>query len=179
MSIKETKNNQPIDNIFPSMDIKEEFSEPNNENNKGSTVISSVYCSKYENYNGEPHEECYQSSNIEQTDKDGHDIYEKNELYKNSNGVQKAAKQCTLDKKGTKTIKERNVKNGKHNEKKLYKNIEEKDVDGFNKEYNQYKEKVGFKKNYKVLNEMNSCIDKGDNLLSNEKENKKALKKNH
>ena len=224
---KKTNNNEPIEeqpiekeyeSLFPSMDIKEDFSDPsdnifnefskmnnmffgnffpeikflnekkhsenktneinnNKINNNGSTIISKVYCSKYENKNGEPHQECYESNSIEQTDKEGHDISEKNELYKNSNGIQKASKQCMLDKKGTKIIRQRNVKNGEHNEKKLYKGLEEKDFDGFNKEYNQYKEKIGFKKNYKFLNEMNSYFNRGNNLLSNESGNKKALSK--
>ena len=174
-------NNMFFGNLFPEAKYLNENNHPENNNNKinnnGSTIISQVYCSRFDNKNGEPHEERYESHSIEQTDKEGHDISEKNELYKNSNGIQKAAQQCMLDKKGTKTIKQRNVKNGEHNEKKLYKNLEEKDVDKFNKEYNQYKEKVGFKKNYKVLNEMNKCFNNEKNLLSNGKGNKKAIQK--
>ena len=145
--------------------------------NKQGTFISNVHCSKYVNTNGKKHHECYESNSIKQTDKDGHDISEKNELYKNSNGIQKASHQCMLDNKGKKIIKQRNLNNGECNEKKLFKGLSENDLEKFDNEYNQYKEKVGFKNNYKVLNQMNKGSSKNNNMLLNEKENEKIIQK--
>ena len=115
------------------------------------TYISQVYCSSYNNINGKPHQECYQSQSIKQTN-DGHNISEAKEAYKNSDGVMKSAYQRNLDEKGARFIKEKNSKTGKQGQHKVLKGIKENEIDGFNKEYNAYSKKCGFKKNYKVLN---------------------------
>ena len=169
--------------LFPEKKLKDKKAN-NNEvipdkilGNNPSTFISKVHCSKYVNTNGKPHHECYESQSIKQTDKEGHDISEKNELYKNSNGIQKASHQCMLDNKGKKIIKQKNLNNGECNEKKLFKGLSENDLEKFDNEYNQYKEKVGFKNNYKVLNQMNKGSSKNNNMLLNEKENEKIIQK--
>ena len=76
---------------------KEEKEQPKENKLNNGTVISQVYCSSYNNLNGQPHQECYQSSSIEQMN-DGHNISEARENYKNSDGVMKTAYQRGLDK---------------------------------------------------------------------------------
>ena len=115
------------------------------------TYISRVYCSSYSNVDGQPHQECYQSQSIKQMN-EGHNISEAREAYKNSDGVMKSAYQRGLDEKGARFIKEKNTKTGKHSQHKVLKGIKENEIDGFNKEYDAYSKKCGFKKNYKALN---------------------------
>lgn len=126
---------------------------PRNEENSlnNGTVFSKVYCSSYNNLNGEPHQECYQSQSIKQMN-NGHNISEAREAYKNSNGVMKSAYQRGLDDKGARFIKEKNTKTGVHNQHKILKGLKENEIDNFNKEYNNYSKKCGFKNNYKALN---------------------------
>ena len=126
---------------------------PRNEENalNNGTVFSKVYCSSYNNLNGEPHQECYQSQSIKQMN-NGHNISEAREAYKNSNGVMKSAYQRGLDDKGARFIKEKNTKTGVHNQHKILKGLKENEIDNFNKEYNNYSKKCGFKNNYKALN---------------------------
>jgi hypothetical protein len=126
---------------------------PRNEENalNNGTVISKVYCSSYNNLNGEPHQECYQSQSIKQMN-NGHNISEAREAYKNSNRVMKSAYQRGLDDKGARFIKEKNTKTGVHNQHKILKGLKENEIDNFNKEYNNYSKKCGFEKNYKALN---------------------------
>lgn len=121
------------------------------EKNNNGTYISQVYCSSYNNVNGQPHQECYQSQSIKQVN-DGHDISEAREAYKNSDGVMKSAYQRNLDEKGARFIKEKNTKTGKHNQHKILKGMKENEIEEFNKQYNDYSNKCGFKKNYKALN---------------------------
>ena len=64
----------------------------------------------------------------------------------------KSAYQRGLDEKGARFIKEKNTKTGKKGEHKVLKGIKENEIDGFNKEYDAYSKKCGFKKNYKALN---------------------------
>ena len=119
------------------------------EKNNG-TYYSKVYYSSYNNLNGEPNEECYQSQSIKQMN-NGHDISETKEAYKNSNGVEKTAYQRGLDGKTTRFIKEKNNKTGKHNQHKVIKGVEEDGIKDFNKEYNEYSKKCGFRKNFHNL----------------------------
>ena len=121
---------------------KEKKEEPKNER----ICYSKIYCSTYNNINGEPHEENYTSQSIKQINNE-HNISETKELYKNSNGIQKTAYQRGLDGKTTRFIKEKNIKTGKNNEKKVIKGIEENEIKDFNKEYNNYSKKFGFRKN--------------------------------
>ena len=120
-------------------------------NQENGTFISKVYCSSYNNINGQPKQECYQSQSIKQVN-NGHKISEAREAYKNSDGIMKSALQRNLDEKGARFIKEKNNKNGKHSQHKVLKGIKEKEIEEFNKEYNSYSKKYGFKKNYKALN---------------------------
>ena len=142
--IKKEENNkmeeQKEDEI--NTDKKEKKEEPKNER----ICYSKIYCSTYNNINGEPHEENYTSQSIKQINNE-HNISETKELYKNSNGIQKTAYQRGLDGKTTRFIKEKNTKTGKNNEKKVIKGIEENEIKDFNKEYNNYSKKFGFRKN--------------------------------
>ena len=96
--------------------------EENKENIKNNgTIFSRVYTSSYKNINGK--EESYTSNSIKQTN-NGHNITETKEAYKNSDGVCKSAYQRGLDDKTARFIKEKNLKTGKHNQKKVMKGIE-------------------------------------------------------
>lgn len=119
------------------------------------TMISKSYCSKVDYRDGKPHQECYQSQSINQFDKEGHKISERQEAYKNSNGVQKAAHQRILDDKGTKQIRERNINTGFQEEHNIFKGMKEDELENFNQYYNDYRQKVGFQNNYKYLNALN------------------------
>ena len=121
--------------------------------NKG-TVISQSYISKIDYSSGQPIQESYQSRAIRQIGEDGHKISEKQEAYKNSNGIQKAAHQRLLDNRGAKLIKQRNKNTGEQEEHNIYRGMNEEDLDNFNKEYNDYRQKVGFEKNYQLMNNM-------------------------
>ena len=106
-------------NVFNGFNLlSEEEEHPRNEEIKeepidnklnNGTFISNVYCSSYNNLNGQPHQECYQSQSIKQVN-EGHNISEAREAYKNSDGVMKSAYQRGLDKKAAKFIKEKNTK---------------------------------------------------------------------
>ena len=120
------------------------------------TMISKTYCSKIDYSSGQPKEESYQSQAIKQIGEGGHSISEQQEAYKNSmTGIQKAAHQRLLDEKGTKLIKQRNINTGEQSEHNILKGLQENEVDGFNKQYNDYREKVHFQDNYKYLNSLN------------------------
>jgi hypothetical protein len=136
------------ENQHPRNEPKEQ---PERQGKENGTYISKVYCSSYNNVDGQPHQECYQAQSIKQVN-EGHNISEAREAYKNSDGVMKSAYQRGLDEKGARFIKEKNTKTGKHGQHKVLKGIKENEIDGFNKEYDAYSKKCGFKKNYKALN---------------------------
>ena len=127
---------------------KEETKEEPKKENKG-TYYSKVYTCSYNNLNGK--EESYSSQTIQQSN-NGHNIAETKENYKNSDGVCKSAYQRDLDDKTTRFIKEKNIKTGEHNQKKVVKGLEENEINDFNKAYNEYCKKCGFKKNFHKLN---------------------------
>ena len=127
---------------------KEETKEEPKKENNGS-YYSKVYTCSYNNLNGK--EESYSSQTIQQSN-NGHNIAETKENYKNSDGVCKSAYQRDLDDKTTRFIKEKNIKTGEHNQKKVVKGLEENEIDDFNKAYNDYCKKCGFKKNFHRLN---------------------------
>lgn len=133
------------------------------------TVISKSYCSKVDYRDGQPHQECYQSQSINQIGQDGHKISEKQEAYKNSRtGVQKAAHQRLLDDKGMKQIRQRNINTGAQEEHNIFKGMREEELDSFNQHYNDYRNQIGFQKNYKYLNAMNPYKrGKSQNLIGN------------
>jgi hypothetical protein len=132
------------------------------------TVISKSYCSKVDYRDGQPHQECYQSQSINQIGQDGHKISEKQEAYKNSRtGIQKAAHQRLLDDKGLKQIRQRNVNTGAQEEHNIFKGMQENELDNFNQYYNDYRNKIGFQKNYKYLNAMGPKRGKSQNYLGN------------
>ena len=123
---------------------KKEEKEPEKKLNEG-TFYSKVYYSSYNNLNGKPNKECYQSQSIKQIN-NGHNISETKEAYKNSDGVEKSAYQRGLDDKTARFIKEKNIKTGKKEQHKVVKGIEENDIKDFNKEYNEFSKKCGFRK---------------------------------
>ena len=144
-------------------DMESEFSNMNNmisvnnENRRGmnkGTMISQSYISKIDYSSGQPVKESYQSRSIRQIGDDGHRISEKQEAYKNSNGIQKAAHQRMLDNKGAKLIKQRNKNTGEQEEHNIYKGMNDGDLENFNREYNDYRQKVGFERNYAMFNNM-------------------------
>jgi hypothetical protein len=140
--------------------------QPKREPKENGTYISRVYCSSYNNIDGQPHQECYQAQSIKQMN-EGHNISEAREAYKNSDGVMKSAYQRGLDEKGARFIKEKNTKTGKHGQHKVLKGIKENEIDGFNKEYNAYAKKCGFKKNYKALNGFGPSMKKEVKQITN------------
>ena len=150
------------ENQHPRSEPKEQ---PERKMNNG-TYISQVYCSSYNNVNGQPHQECYQAQSIKQMN-EGHNISEAREAYKNSDGVMKSAYQRGLDEKGARFIKEKNTKTGKHSQHKVLKGIKENEIDGFNKEYDAYSQKCGFKKNYKALNGFGKAAKKEVKQIGN------------
>ena len=113
------------------------------EENKG-TIYSKIY--RYNNINGK--EERYTSQSIKQIN-DEHNISEIKEIYNNSDGICKSAYQRGLDDKTTRFIKEKNIKTGKKNQKKIIKGLEENELNDFNKTYNDYCKQCGFKKHFK------------------------------
>ena len=121
-----------------------EEKEPEKKLNDG-TFYSKVYYSSYNNLNGKPNKECYQSQSIKQIN-NGHNISETKEAYKNSDGVEKSAYQRGLDDKTARFIKEKNIKTGKKEQHKVVKGIEENDIKDFNKEYDEFSKKCGFRK---------------------------------
>ena len=144
-----------MNNEFNNMQVN--LVNGNNHNIRGAnkgTVISQSYISKVDYSSGQPVQESYQSRSIRQIGEDGHKISEKQEAYKNSNGIQKAAHQRLLDNRGAKLIKQRNKNTGEQEEHNIFRGMNEEDLDNFNKEYNDYRQKVGFEKNYQLMNNM-------------------------
>ena len=149
-----TNNNQQL--ITPGQGQRGLFINMQSGGSAPGTMISKTYVSKVDLSSGQPKEESYQSQAIKQFGEGGHSISERQEAYKNSmTGVQKAAHQRLLDDRGTKLIKQRNVNTGEQSEHNILKGLTENDVSGFNKQYNDYREKVHFQDNYKYLDAMN------------------------
>ena len=151
------------ENQHPRNEPKEQ---PERQAKENGTYISKVYCSSYNNIDGQPHQECYQAQSIKQMN-EGHNISEAREAYKNSDGVMKSAYQRGLDEKGARFIKEKNTKTGKQGQHKVLKGIKENEIDGFNKEYDAYSKKCGFKKNYKALKGFGPSMNKNVKQISN------------
>jgi hypothetical protein len=122
------------------------------------TFISKSYVSKV-NYdqNGQPHKETYQTQSIRQTDKDGKKIQEKQQAYQNSKtGMQKAAHERLLNEKGHKIIKARNRNTGEDYEHAYFKGMNDNELENFNNDYSDYRQKVKFQDNYKLLENFGS-----------------------
>ena len=129
-------------------EIKTKIEEPKEEEKKQlneGTFYSKVYYTSYNNLNGKQNQEKYQSQSIKQIN-NGHNISETKESYKNSDGIEKTAYQRGLDDKTTRFIKEKNIKTGKKDQHKIIKGIEENEIKDFNKEYNEFSKKFGFRK---------------------------------
>ena len=129
-------------------EIKTKIEEPKEEEKKQlneGTFYSKVYYTSYNNLNGKQNQEKYQSQSIKQIN-NGHNISETKESYKNSDGIEKTAYQRGLDDKTTRFIKEKNIKTGKKDQHKIIKGIEENEIKDFNKEYDEFSKKFGFRK---------------------------------
>ena len=137
-----TKEEEINTNTKEEEKMEEEEIKPKEEN----IILSKIYKCSYNNINGK--EEKYTSESINQKNNE-HNISEIKETYKNSNGIYKSSYQRGLDDKITRYIKEKNMKTGKKNQKKIIKGIEENEINDFNKTYNDYSKQCGFKKYFK------------------------------
>jgi myosin-crossreactive antigen len=98
-----------------------------------------------------------------------HNISETREAYKNSDRIMKSANQRALDKKGARLIQEKNAKTGPSYQHRILKGIKENEIKNFNKEYNDYYQKCGFKNNYKALNSMNPFVKTNNKQITDGK----------
>ena len=147
------KEEEPKEKEEPKKEMEIEEEKPKENKN---IYYSKIYTCSYNNINGK--EESYTSQSIKQLNNE-HDISETKENYKNSDGIYKSAYQRGLDGKITRFIKEKNNKTGKHNDKKILKGLKENEINDFNKTYNEYCKKCGFKKlNYNPFNINNKQI---------------------
>ena len=142
--IKQDPKEEEINTNIDKEKNEKKEKEPEKKLNDG-TFYSKVYYSSYNNLNGKPNKECYQSQSIKQIN-NGHNISETKEAYKNSDGVEKSAYQRGLDDKTARFIKEKNIKTGKKDQHKVIKGIEENEIKNFNKEYDEFSKKCGFRK---------------------------------
>lgn len=150
---------------FPSFNnqFKEFFDNKHNES-EGTCISKSYVSSTKYNEKGEPETETYQNQSIKHMDKDGHKIHEKQEAYKNSlNGVEKVSHQKTLDGKGHKIIQERNKKTGQKSQHEIFRKLKKEDLNEFNKQYDEYRKKTNFNKNYEFLGKLNKGNFLGNN----------------
>ena len=143
---------------------KEKVGKVNKYNN--GTFFSKINCSSYKNVDGKEYEEKYQSQGIKQIN-NGHNISKCQEAYKNSDGLCKSSYQISLDKKGERFINEKNTKTGEKIEHKVFKGMNENEINDFENEFNDYSNKIGFKKNC-------ICMDL-DSLNSLDLNNKKLI----
>jgi len=164
-----------FENFFDSDKQHKKFSEKMRIGDKGCFYSKSYVSHTNYNENGEPEKITYQTHSINQYDEKGHNIREKHEAYKNTkNGIEKLSNVKMLDGKGLKIIKEKNTKTGEKKEHNVYKGIEEKDMEKFNKEYEEYSEKNKFKKHYEALENMFSGKKhKRNEITDGEEEHKK------
>jgi len=106
---------------------------------------------KYDGH-GRPHKEEYHSQSIKQTDETGKRIQETQKAYQNtSTGEQKKAQERILNEKGHKFVKKRNLFSGENIEQHIYKGMGEEELPQFISEYDNYKQKSNFDRNYQVL----------------------------
>ena len=152
--IKQDPKEEEINTNIDKEKNEKEEKEPEKKLNDG-TFYSKVYYSSYNNLNGKPNKECYQSQSIKQIN-NGHNISETKEAYKNSDGVEKSAYQRGLDDKTARFIKEKNIKTGKKDQHKVIKGIEENEIKDFNKEYDEFSKKCGFRKIFHNLDNFES-----------------------
>ena len=115
----------------------------------------------------QPVKESYQSRAINKLVMMVKNFWEQ-EDYKNSNGIQKATHQRILDDRGVKLIKQRNKNTSEQEEHNIFRGMKEGDLDNFNREYNDYRQKVGFERNYQMLNDIrNNRLNAGNNNGNN------------
>ena len=161
--------------------IEENFNEPLTYlmGNSDNIITKSTY-TKIEYENGKPiNEEVYQSESVNHKDKKGHNIAEKKEKYKNEKaGIEKISHQKMMDGKGTKVIKQINLKSGNKEEHNIYNGIKENNVKEFNKKYNSLKKKVKLDEMFeevKLLGKKRN-LDNGKVLLLGDGNENKEIK---
>ena len=139
-------------------------------NNFPGTCISQSHISSTKIVkDGKEQSENYKSQSISQIDKKGKRITERQQAYKNSEGVDKISHERILGNKGHKLVKAKNSENQRKYEHNYFKGMEKDDLEKFNKEYNKHKEKVEFDKKLKLL----KSLPTGSNFLGNK--NDRAL----
>ena len=124
-----------------------------NSNSPNSSCFSRSFVSKstYDG-TGEPKKEVFQQETYSKVDEKGKKIKESKAAYENTyKGIQKAAHEKVIDEKGHRIVKEKNLNTGDDLEEVYYKGINQDDLENFNKEYIEFKDKVKFDKYKKML----------------------------
>jgi hypothetical protein len=122
-------------------------------NAPGSFIQKSYVSTMKYDKDGKPVRETYQAQSIRQTDKDGRRIQESQQAYQNTKtGIEKASHERLFNEKGHKIVKARNKLAGEEYEHNYFKGMNEGDLGQFDNEYNDYRRKVNFGQNYKMLN---------------------------
>ena len=123
-----------------------------NNNIPGSYYQKSYVSTVKYDRDGRSHRESYQSQTIKQTDRDGRRIQESQQAYQNTKtGIEKASHERLLNDKGHKIVKQRNKNIREQYEHNYFKGMNENDLAQFDNEYNDYRRKINFDKNYKVI----------------------------
>ena len=154
-----TLNKKNVDKLFT------EFQEIPRNNFPGTCISQSHVSSKKISKDGKEESENYKSQSISQIDKKGKRITERQQAYKNSEGVDKISHERILGDKGHKLVKARNRENQRTYEHNYFKGIGKEDLEKFNKDYHQHKEKVNFDKNFSIIESLPS----GSSFLGNKK----------
>lgn len=140
------RNNHGNDNETNENFFNSRFGEISNlnQNMPGSSFVSKSYCSTVSyNGSGEPVREVFKSESYNTVDASGKKIGESKTAYENTaKGIQKAAHEKHLDDKAYKIVKEKELNSGEEIESNYYKGLNENDLDQFNSEFTQHKEKV-------------------------------------
>lgn len=162
------------DEFFGGMDngLMGNFGRFNSGGGNQGTVITSSYVSttKFDN-NGNPVKKEFTSQGINQYNKDGTKISEKQQNYRDSEmGIKKVSHQRTLNDVGQKIVKTKDYKNNKEQEDHYLHGLQERkitfnilliisflinidELDEFNKKYNDHHQKSNFNNNYKMLDD--------------------------
>jgi hypothetical protein len=151
-------NRKNVDKLFTEFEETPRSSFPG-------TCISQSHVSSRKIKDGKEESENYKSQSISQIDKKGKKITERQQAYKNSEGVDKISHERILGNKGHKIVKARHRENQRAYEHNYFKGLTKDDLEKFNKEYNQHKEKVEFDKNFSLLESLPS----GSNFLGSKK----------
>ena len=152
-------NKKNVDKLFT------DFEEIPRNNFPGTCISQSHVSSTKISKDGKEESENYKSQSISQIDKKGKRITERQQAYKNSEGVDKISHERILGDKGHKLVKARNRENQRTYEHNYFKGIGKEDLEKFNKDYHQHKEKNNFDKNFSIIESLPS----GSSFLGNKK----------